>query len=120
MYLLCYTLEMKGETDEAVSGYNKVYAAFPAHIQWAALSIERGFNLALTGEYKEEEKEAKRLQAYVFLRQALYSWQKFDAGVSDALDRLRGEVGNVEAELGLTADKIKEIEAMYGLDQEPK
>lgn len=116
MYLLCRALEANGEIDEAVSGYNKVYVAYPAYVQWSGLAIERGFNLAFNREYgTPEETKEKKIQAYVYLRRALFSWQDFEDGEFDSLDRLRGRVGAIEAELDLSTDQIEELELKNGL-----
>lgn len=117
-YLYAYTLEMRKKDDEAIQVYNALFGAYPGYPEWSAKAVERGFNISYKRDYPTpEEKRAKQVQAYTFLRVALYTWQKLESGKFDALDRLRLVRDRVEGELGLDAAEIRQIELSRGLVQ---
>lgn len=126
MYLYGLTFEKQGQEDDALTIYNSIFATYAGYPEWAATAVERGFDIGWNKVYAAEgDKTAdevtndKRHQAYMYLRRVLYSWQQMPDGEFDALDRLRNRRGVIEAELGLNAGEIAEIERQLGIDKKP-
>lgn len=128
-YLYGYSLEMRSQAikdaaekqkvvDEAIQAYNLLFGAYPGYPEWSAKAVERGFNIAYNRDYSTpEETRDKQVQAYTYLRVALFTWQKMESGKYDALDRIRNLRDRVEGELGLSAAEIQQIELSRGLRQ---
>jgi len=112
-YGLC--LEMLGKTDDVILVYNAVIAVYGSYIEWSSQALERGFELA----YRTDDLE-KKIKAYNYLRKILYMFQNAkDADApSGALGRMRKRLLEVQKELGLTPNQLREIDINLGIIQD--